>query len=152
MLERRSQPFELRAEGRRLSGTVLRFGDVAPSFKERFEAGAFRMEKVSLNLFHDRLRAISWLPGGGLEVREEDGELRMVAELPEIPAADVALRLVREKHVTGLSCEFRAERERMEDGIRVIEAALLGGIGLTTAPAYQSAHVEARQERRRVWL
>ena len=153
MIERRTIAGEIRAEGRRLSGVVMRFGDISPSHRERFEPGAFRMEDaVALNLFHDRERAIAWQPGGGLELREEDGALRMMAELPPIPAADRALELVRTGEAAGLSVEFRAEAERREGGLRVIEAARLGGIGLVRSPSYEQSRVEARAGRRRIWL
>ena len=152
-VERRTVAGELRAEGRRLSGVVMRFGDISPSHRERFEPGAFRMaEAVALNLFHDAMRAVAWQPGGGLELREEDGALRMTADLPPIPAADRALARVRTGEAAGLSVEFHAEQERREAGLRVIERARLGGIGLVRAPSYEQSRVEARDRRRRIWL
>ena len=36
-MERRTFGTEVRAEGRRLSGVVLAYGDVSPSHRERFE-------------------------------------------------------------------------------------------------------------------
>lgn len=145
---------ELRAEGRRLSGVVMRWGDVSPTHRERFEAGSLReADSVALNLWHDAERAVAWLPGGGLELRADDDALRMVAVLPPIRAADVALAAVRDGTATGLSVEFRCERDRREGGVRVIEAARLGGIGLVRAPSYHDSRVEARERRaRRVWL
>ncbi|MCY4500151.1 MAG: HK97 family phage prohead protease [Alphaproteobacteria bacterium] len=145
MLERRDGG-ELRAEGRRLSGVVMRYGDVSPSHRERFEPAAFRMaEAVPLNLYHDAERAVAWQPGGGLELRQDKDALRMVAELPPIPAANRALAMVREGQATGLSVEFRAVRERRESGLRVVEAALLTGIGIVRAPSYEASRVEARR-------
>ena len=83
---------EVRAEGRRLSGIVMAYGDVSPSHRERFEPGALRMaEAVHLDLQHDVMRAVAWHPGGGLELRQDGKALSMVAELPPIPAADRAL-------------------------------------------------------------
>ena len=145
MIERR-QAGQVRAEGRRLSGTVMRYGDVSPSHRERFEPGALRMaEAVPLNLFHDPERAVAWRPGGGLDLRQDRDALAMTAELPPIPAADRALALVRSGDATGLSVEFRADRERREGGLRVIEAATLSGIGIVRAPSYGDSRVEARQ-------
>ena len=144
MLERRAGG-ELRAEGRRLSGTVLRFTDVSPSHRERFEPRAFSMaEAVPLNLFHDAERAVAWQPGGGLELRQDRQAVTMTATLPPIPAADRALAMVREGQVTGLSVEFQAVRERHEDGLRVVEAATLTGIGIVRSPSYGGSRVEAR--------
>lgn len=144
---------ELRAEGRRLSGVVMRFGDVSRTHRERFEPGAFRFaEAVTLDLFHDRERAAAWHPGGGLELREEDGALHMAAELPPIAAADRALALVASGEATGLSVDFHCEAERREDGLRVVEKALLKSIGLVRSPSYKGSRVERREGRRRLWL
>ena len=136
---------EVRAEGRRLSGTVLRYGDVSPSHRERFEPGALRMaEAVHLDLFHDVERAVAWRPGGGLDLRNGRDALAMSAVLPPIPAADRALSLVRSGAVTGLSVEFTATAERRENGLRIVEAATLNGIGIVRAPSYAQSRVEAR--------
>ena len=144
---------EIRVEGRRLSGTVMRYGDVSPTHRERFEPGSLRLaESIHLDLYHDPERAVAWHPGGGLELREEGGALLLAAELPPIPAADRALADIRAGRVNGLSVEFRAARERRDGGLRVIEAALLRGIGIVRAPSYHDSRVEARARRRRVWL
>ena len=44
-----------------------------------------------------------------------------------------------------MSVEFRAVHERQDAGIRVIEDAVLSGIGIVRAPAYGDSRVEARQ-------
>ena len=109
MIERRTSG-ELRAEGRRLSGTVLHFADVSLSHRERFAPGSIVLgESVHLDLFHDAERAVAWHPGGGLELRIEPDAIRMSAELPPIPAADRALAEIRSGKVNGLSVEFVAQ-------------------------------------------
>ena len=149
MFERRSQATELRVEGRRLSGVVLTYSDVSPSHRERFEAGSLRMaDAIHLDLFHDRERAIAWQPEGGLTLEDGPDALRMVAELPPIPAADRALALIRSGEANGLSVEFRAEAERRESGLRIVEKALLNGIGLVRNPSYTQSRVENREGRR----
>lgn len=146
--ERRIAGLELRAEGRRLSGVVMRYGDISPSHRERFEPGALRMaDAVHLDLHHDPERAVAWHPGGGLALDNTRQALTMRAELPPIPAADRALAEIRAGRVGGLSVEFRAERERRDGDIRVIEAATLSGIGIVRAPSYGDATVEARAKR-----
>ena len=133
MTTERRQAGEVRAEGRRLTGTVMPYGEVSPSHRERFEPGALRMaEAVPLNLFHDPERAIAWQPGGGLALTQDRRALTMTATVPPIPAGDRALALVREGRANGLSVEFHAKRERREDGLRVIEEAVLSGIGLVS--------------------
>ena len=46
---------------------------------------------------------------------------------------------------TGLSVEFRAERESRRGGLRVISRALLGGAGLVDTPSYLESTVEVRE-------
>lgn len=146
MFERRITATEIRAEGRKLSGTVMRFGDVSPSHRERFEPGSLRLAAaVHLNLFHDPERAIAWHPGGGMKLSKSAQALTLRADLPPIPAADRALAEIRAGHTTGLSVEFRAMKERRESGLRVIEAAELRGIGLVKSPSYEQSQVEARR-------
>ena len=144
--ERRPGATELRVEGRRLSGTVMRYGEVSPSHRERFEPGSIRMaESVHLDLHHDVERAVAWHPGGGLTLDNGRDALTMRAELPPIPAADRALDEIRSGAVGGLSVEFRPIKERRDADIRVIEDAVLTGIGIVRAPSYKQANVEARR-------
>ena len=144
--ERRPGATELRVEGRRLSGTVMRYGEVSPSHQERFEPGSLRMaESVHLDLHHDIERAVAWHPGGGLTLENGRDALTMRAELPPIPAADRALDEIRSGAVGGLSVEFRPVKERRDADIRVIEDAVLTGIGIVRAPSYKQSGVEARR-------
>ena len=144
--ERRLSGLELRAEGRHLSGVVMKYGDVSPSHRERFEPGALRMaESVHLDLHHDPERAVAWHPGGGLTLESGRAELAMRAVLPPIPAADRALAEIKAGRVDGLSVEFKAIRERQDAGIRVIEDAILSGIAIVKAPSYDGSRVEARR-------
>ena len=144
-VERRAALGEIRVEGRRLTGVVMKYGEVSPSHKERFEPGSIRMaDAVHLDLNHDRERAVAWHPGGGLELRDEDGALILSAELPPIPAADRALEEIRSGKTAGLSVEFRPVKETRSDGVRVIEDALLTGVGIVARPSYEGARIEAR--------
>ena len=144
--ERRIAGTEIRAEGRRLSGVVMKYGDVSPSHRERFEPGALRMaEAVHLDLHHDIERAVAWHPGGGLALANGRDVLSMTANLPPIPAADRALAEIKAGRVNGLSVEFRAVRERQESGVRVIEEAVLSGIGIVKVASYGGSRVEARR-------
>lgn len=138
---------EVRAEGRVLSGTVLTYGEVSPSHRERFLPGALVREgHVWLDLEHDPTRVVAW-EGAGLTFDDTPQALTMRAELPRIPAADLALEGVRDGTRSGLSVEFRATRERREaqTGVRVVEKARLAGVGLVSRPSYPGSRVEARQ-------
>ena len=151
-MERRFSSLEFRAEGRNVGGVVMRYGEVSPSHKERFEPGSLRLaDVIHLDLGHDRERVVAWRPDGGLELVDGDASLELTAELPPIPAADRALDEIRAGKVTGLSVEFQAVRERKEAGVRVIEEALLNGIGLVRAASYGSSQIELRG-RRLLWL
>ncbi len=137
---------EIRAEGRQLSGVVMAYGELAPSFRERFAPGAFTLAPaVTFNLDHDPERAIAWAPGGGLALRQDTQTVSMTAAVPPIPAGDRALALVRSGAATGLSVEFQAQEERREGDIRIVERALLVGVGLVRSPAYDGSRVEARR-------
>ena len=144
-VERRTLGTEVRAEARRLSGTILRFGEVSPTHRERFLPGSLRLaEAIHLDLFHDREKAVAWHPGGGLSLSSDERAVTMRAELPPIPAADRALEEVRSGRATGLSVEFHAMRESRDGDIRVVEDAVLSGIGIVRAPSYEKSRVEAR--------
>lgn len=146
---------ELRADAsaRRISGTVLEFGDVSQSHRERFEPGSVELaDAVTLNLVHHRMAAVAWYPGGGLSLEVTDSGIAMAVEVPPTPAGDHALEEVRAGRLPGASVEFKALAQRREGGLRVIERALLRGIGLVPNPSYKQSRVEARSGRRRVWL
>ena len=146
-IERRSAG-EVRNERGRLSGRLLRYGDISESHQERFERGALVLDDVvSMNLFHDEERAIAWKPDGGLTIETRDDEVMLMATLPPIPAATRALDLVRSGEATGLSVEFHARQERRQAGLRVITDALLTGVGLVRAPSYEQSQVEVRRRR-----
>ena len=144
-IERRSVG-EVSVDGRRLSGVVMRYGEVSPSHRERFTPGALRIgDAVPLNLGHDPMRAIAWSPDGGLVLTNGDDALSLKVSLPPLPAADQALSEIRAGTTRGLSIEFRSEQESRDgDGVRVISAALLTGVGLVSKPSYSSSTVEAR--------
>ena len=79
----------------------------------------------------------------------------MAAELPETREALDALALVHAGVLRGLSVEFIVSRERDDNGVRLIEAAELVGLGLVARPAYDASAVAARARgcrRRRVYL
>ena len=137
MTERRAG-LEFRIAGRTLNGIALRYGDISPDFRERFEPGAFgEVRAVPLNLQHDRQMVIT--PDAMLTDSPRD--LRVRAELPP---ASAALALVRRGALSGFSIEFYSKAERRESGIRVVEKAELTGLALVDAPAYPASGVEVR--------
>ena len=144
--ERRYCGVELRAEGRQLIGPAIRYGDTSPTHREQFAPGAFNLDNRTrwLDVRHDTSRVIAWTGGGGLTLSDTRDALMVRAELPQIPAADKALADIAAGRLTGLSIEFKATAEHRENGIRVVTAADLNGIGVVSAPSYQQSTVEIR--------
>ena len=142
--------------GRSVTGVAVRYGDLAqlPWGEERIEAGAFApLGDVVLNSFHDRTTPLARTGGAGLTLDDTAERLAISAELPPTQAADDVLALVRAGIMRGLSIEFRAVAERMEGAVRVIERAVLSGIGVVDTPAYPASEVEARRRgERRSWV
>ena len=132
---------EFRVSGRTLSGVVLRYGDVSPEHRERFVPGAFApVPDVPLNVQHDaRMRV---LDPGAFILTDTERELSIRAELP---AGSAALSLVRRGGLNGYSPEFHVRSERREAGIRIIERAVLVGIGLVDQPSYPDSLAEVRR-------
>ena len=151
--------FELRfdAEERRISGTAMKYGDVATlpwGEKERFEPGAFGEVgglDVVLNAQHDRGQPLARTIGGTMRLSDIGGELRIEADLPDTTIANDAIANIRAGILRGFSVEFIPEKTRQEgqDGgsvTIVVEKAKLRGIGVVDRPAYPKSKVLPRSE------
>ena len=146
-LERTIRPLELRAEGRRLEGTILKYGEVSPNHQERFLPGAFSLDSGTtrwLDYRHDRTRVLAHTEGGGLTLRDSSEALLLEAELPNLPLSEKALDEISSGTLSGLSIEFNATQESRDGEIRVVEKADLAGIGLVASPSYPNSRVETR--------
>ena len=143
---------ELRAAGRTLEGEAIVYGDVAvfPWGRERIEPGAFApLGDIILNKQHDRKTPLARTGGGGLVLDDSPEALRIRAELPAgVAAADEVLVLVREKILRGLSVEFFPKAERQDGDMRIIEKAILSGVGVVDSPQYEQSLAYARAESR----
>ena len=138
----------MRAEGRKLAGIVLRYGDISPTHRERFAPGAFgdlRDQVRWLDYRHDQTRVLAHTEGGGLVLEDSSESLSLRAELPPLPLTTRALEEIASGALSGLSIEFHAREESRTEGIRVIEKAELAGIGLVPSPSYPDSRVELRQ-------
>ena len=145
--ERILRPLELRAEGRRLEGIALRYGEISPSHRERFEPGAFDLSGGPtrwLDYRHDRTRVLAHTEGGGLILRDSPEALLLEAELPALPLSTRALDEIASGTLSGLSIEFHATQESRDGEIRIVEKADLAGIGLVASPSYPASRVETR--------
>ena len=99
-----------------------------------------------MNIQHNRQRMIARTGGGGLVLTDSPERLAIRADLPNIRDADDALLMVRNGMLRGLSVEFDPTSERQDGDLRVIDKALLSGIGVVDIPAYKQAAAEVRQE------
>ena len=139
---------EFRVSGRTLSGTVLRYGDISPDYRERFLPGAFgQAPEAPLNIQHDASLVV--LKASDYVLSDSATSLEIRAELPPSSAA---LKLVRRGALTGYSVEFNARRETRLGGVRVIERADLVGVGLVDQPAYPASKAEVRRAEHRATL
>lgn len=154
-LREHGRALEVRFSGRTMTATIPygrlneRSAPGAAARSERFEARALEpAEVVALNIQHDGALELASTADGSLTLGQGDYGLEVAAEL-----RGGALELVRRGRLTGVSPEFVVRRERRADGVRIIEAAELVGVGLVDVGSY-GAPVELRQagRRRRVWL
>lgn len=134
---------ELRADGRTLSGPVVRYGDLGRGGRERFAPGAFSPDRVNdplrLNVGHDRSASVV-VP---LPVEFRDDALAVNVTLPEGRTAD---RIDRGE-LRGLSVGFVALAEtRDSSGVRVIEKAHLDHVAIVASPSYPASKVELRED------
>ena len=143
-MERR-QGVELRADGRTLTGPAVRYGDVSPSHRERFEPGAFTVSPdLAPTLGHRTGRVLAY--GEDVTFEDRADALIVAAHLPRTEIATVALDGVRAGRFRGWSVEFVAKQEsRDAEGIRVVESADLPGLALVDHPSYPGSGVEVRR-------
>ena len=142
----------VRAEGRRISGTVVEYGDVATATlegPERIERGALSWDAVPFTIAHNDSEVIDYAPGGGLRLRETDAALELVCETPRTAPGEKALRGIASGAFRGLSVGFQCVRERMENGVAVVEAGMIDHISLVRDPAYARSSVRLRRAKRR---
>ena len=134
-----------------LEGVLLPYEVRAADRPEMFERGAMEWPEdgVLLREMHDRKRPIArFVPVA------TDQEVRVKITLPDSTAGRDAKANVVAGVYKSLSVEFRAIKETMRGGLRVIQKAMLVGGGLVDSGAYSQATVEARAKtkRRRLWL
>ena len=150
MAEKRFLEFR-EIEGRTIKGTALTYGDIAVANfgPERFEPKAFgdvsKLDVIA-NLHHERTKPIGRSGGGGLELRDTGTALEVSLTVPSTRDGDDALELVDKKILRGFSVEFTSRRESRQSGIRVIQSAILSGVGLVDRPAYPKSLAPRSQQ------
>ena len=133
----------------RLTGVLLRYGEVARNLKEVFAQGALSWpaEGIVINEQHNRaapiLRTIPF---------EIDGEVRIDAPVPATQRGRDAITNIREGVFSGLSIEFASRSEGRRGNLREIRKAHLRAGALVDVSAYSDSKVEIRGEaRERPW-
>ena len=141
----------LDGDARDISGTVVRYGDVADiggMFRERILQHALRANDAILNLYHDRRRPLA-RQGGGLRFEDRNGALELRAQVVSTTTGDEALALIEARIVRGLSVEMRVRKDTWEpEGkthLRTILEADLTGVALVDRPAYPQSSVDRWQ-------
>ena len=125
----------------RVTGTLIVYEKRAGDRPELFERDAIHWpdQGIVINEMHQRntpvLRVIPFLEGD---------ELRIDGVLPDTQRGRDAATNIRENVYTGLSLEFRAEREHRRDGLRAIQRAWVPRAALVDSPSYADSVVEVR--------
>ena len=134
-----------------ISGVAMKYNTVASDRREIFMPGAFQgSEEIILNLQHNRSAPIARTSSeeAPLVLTDSPTQLEMRAKpLQSVQNGREAVEMVRAKILQGLSVEFRAVKESYKNGVRIIEKAVLFGIGLVDTPSYPGATVEARAKK-----
>lgn len=130
----------------RLSGLVIPWGKQATDRPERFERNSLSWRRVALRSMHQNLTMpIASFPSGGLTLENRDDGLYMRAVLADTQQARDTVAAVEGGIANGLSIEFRAKRDRVSAGLRIVDEALLFGIAVVPQGAYDT-HIEAREQ------
>ena len=143
IFEIRQAEDETRESPGRLTGTLLRYNEVASDRKEVFARGALSWPKegILINEMHNRqapiLRAVPYLEGD---------EVRIDSQVPNTVRGRDAVTNIRAGVWTGLSVEFHSQSEGRRGGLREIRSAILGAAALVDIGAYSGAKVEVRGE------
>ena len=140
-------------EGRTIYGVAIDYNDTSlrsGGIREMVAPGAFgdvdALDTI-LHFQHERARPLARTNGGGLLLTDSTERLEVAAEMPETVDGNDALLLAQKGILRGFSTEFHARRERFEGNTRIIEKALLPGLGLVDTPAFpQSTILEVRAD------
>ena len=134
---------ETRESPGRLTGTLLTYEQAAGDRPEIFTRGALTWPDggIVVNEQHNRaapiVRASPFMVGDALTID---------VPLPNTARGRDAATNVREGVLTGLSVEFRTQREGRRGHLREIRQAVLVRAGLVDKPSYSDSTVEVRSD------
>ena len=128
-----------------LVGQLIRYGEKASDRNEVFLDGALSWPEdgIVINEQHNRsapiLRALPVVEGRAVMISQA---------FPNTQRGRDAATNVREKLFTGLSIEFRSQKETYVGTERRISLARLYGAALVSDPAYTGSKIDVRERRR----
>jgi HK97 family phage prohead protease len=144
-METREQLVELRYDTttRQLSGIAVPYGEVSPSYNERFAPGSVTLDSNALMLWqHDRHEPIGKITAG----EESPDGFRFDSFISDTARGRDAATLAADG-VLSLSVGFIMRDSAVVDGVTEVRDALVKEISLVSFPAYAGATVtEVRDE------
>ena len=144
LLRSNPAPLSVAADGRTITGFLVRYNDYSPEWRETIKPGAFRQRArpLTLNLQHDRQRIIAD-ETDGLKVTERDDGIHLWKRLREDSAE---LDLCRRGRLTGFSAEYYDRRvERLPDGRTAVLEGYLEAAALVDVPSYPGSQLQVRK-------
>ena len=138
-METREQLVELRYDTttRQLSGIAVPYGEVSPSYNERFAPGSVKLDENALMLWqHDRKEPIGKITGGA----DRDGGFHFESFLSDTVRGRDAATLASDG-VLSLSVGFIMRDSAVVDGVTEVRDALVKEISLVSFAAYSGAIV-----------
>ena len=141
---------ELREDGRTLSGMTVPYEQTTHGVPhpggERFAKRAFKRSLDHMATSGRKLKLFrshnhDYQVGVGLEVTDAAEGVLGEFRIADTPHGNEALLEVREGVLDSMSVGFRAIREQIVDGVRVIYEAALLEVSLVAFPAYEGARI-----------
>lgn len=148
--ERRSAPFEIRAQGRRLTGYAAVFGVPAKigTFTEIITPGAFR-NSLGADILalhdHDRSKVLGRTRSGSLRLSEDSRGLHFDLDLPDTSHGRDVLALAERNDLGGMSFGFETLDDSWTNDMRELRSVRLFEISVVSSwPAYEGTIVNVR--------
>ena len=141
MLEKRYKNYETKSSENKIEGFVLRYNEPTDigGMIEQFEPNSIEIDPDARMLFNHSEDNLLGRMGANLEFEDRPEGMYYRLELPKTTLASDIKELVKTGVIKGASLGFIPEKERMQDGVRVIEKARLDELSLVTKPAYESS-------------
>ena len=132
------------AEGRTIAGRLVKYNEVIElrnRGREKYAVQCFDPipRAVFVNKQHVRSDVLA-----KANIIDSSEELRMEAKLPITNICDDVLTMIKEEVLNGLSIEFRAVKLLWDGRCRIVEKAVLCGIGIVDIPAIQGTEISTR--------